>query len=82
MLGLLYVVSLPLEFVMTVARIELEELCAQPEALLDTKVAITLCAALIVTVQVDVPLQPPPLQPVKVLLTPAVAVKVTLAPDE
>lgn len=43
-------------------------------------VAVTLLAASIVTLQVPVPLQPPPLQPVNVLPEPGLAVKVTPAP--
>src|SRR5882762_4113243 len=44
------------------------------------KVAVTACAALIVTMQVPVPVQPPPLQPVKVEPAAGVAVRVTAAP--
>src|SRR6267143_1378643 len=44
------------------------------------KVAVTACAALIVTLQVPVPVQPPPLQPVKVEPAAGAAVKVTEAP--
>ena len=44
------------------------------------KVAVTFCAAVIVTVQVPVPLHPPPLQPVKVEPPEGVAVSVTLVP--
>src|SRR6267142_4792017 len=39
-------------------------------------VAVTVCAALIVTVQVPVPVQPPPVQPVKVEPAAGAAVKV------
>ena len=42
------------------------------------KVAVTVCSADIVTVQVPVPEQPPPLQPLKVLPTAGVAVSITL----
>src|SRR5881396_1313528 len=45
-----------------------------------TKPAVTEAAALIVTMQVPVPEQPPPLQPVKVELASGVAVKVTAVP--
>src|SRR5207302_782519 len=44
------------------------------------KVAVTVCAAFIVTVQVPVPEQPPPLQPVKVEPAAGAAVKVTAVP--
>src|SRR5436189_5076263 len=44
------------------------------------KVAVTVCAALIVTVQVPVPEQPPPLQPVKVEPAAGAAVSVTAVP--
>ncbi len=44
------------------------------------KVAVTVCAALIVTVQVPVPEQPPPLQPEKVEPAAGTAVKVTELP--
>src|SRR5438034_394155 len=44
------------------------------------KIAVTACAALSVTVQVAVPVQPPPLQPVKVEPTAGAAVKVTAVP--
>jgi hypothetical protein len=43
-------------------------------------VAVTACAALIVTVQVPVAEHPPPLQPVKVEPAAGVAVRVTAAP--
>jgi len=43
-------------------------------------VAVTVCAALIVTLQVPVPAQPPPLQPVNVEPAAGVAVSVTAAP--
>jgi hypothetical protein len=45
-----------------------------------TKLAVTGWAALIVTVHVPVPVQPPPLQPVNVEPAAGVAVKVTAAP--
>jgi len=45
-----------------------------------TNPAVTEAAALIVTVQVPEPEQPPPLQPVKVELASGVAVKVTAVP--
>ena len=45
-----------------------------------TKPAVTEAAALIVTVQVPVPVQPPPLQPEKVELASGVAVRVTAVP--
>jgi len=44
------------------------------------KVAVTFLAAVIDTVQVVVPVQPPPDQPVKVEPVPAVAVRSTLSP--
>jgi hypothetical protein len=44
------------------------------------KVAVTEVAAVIVTVQVPVPVQPPPLQPVKVEPAAGAAVKVTIVP--
>ena len=44
-------------------------------------VAVTLTAALIVTVQDAVPLQPPPLQPAKVEPDNVAAVSVTLPPE-
>ena len=44
------------------------------------KVAVTLCAAFIVTVQEPVPEHPPPVQPVKVEPPEGVAVSVTLVP--
>ena len=43
--------------------------------LCSAKVAVTVCAALIVTVQVPVPEQPPPLQPVNVEPAAGVAVR-------
>jgi len=43
-------------------------------------VAVTFCAAFIVTVQVPVPLQPAPLHPAKVDPSDAVAVNVTTVP--
>ena len=46
------------------------------------KVAVTVVAALRVTVQVPVPLQPPPLQPVKVEPAAGAAVSVTAVPLE
>jgi hypothetical protein len=46
-----------------------------------TKVAVTVVAAFRVTAQVPVPVQPPPLQPVKVEPAAGVAVKVTTVPD-
>src|SRR6267142_1996575 len=50
------------------------------EKLWSAKVAVTVCAALIVTVQVPVPVQPPPLQPVKAEPAAGVAVSVTAVP--
>src|SRR5436309_14315659 len=44
------------------------------------KVAVTVCAAFSVTVQVAVPVQPPPLQPEKVEPAAGAAVKVTGVP--
>src|SRR5712664_3307027 len=44
------------------------------------KVAVTACAALIVKVQVPVPVQPPPLQPLKIEPAAGAAVKVTAVP--
>src|SRR5262249_58093693 len=44
------------------------------------KVAVTDCAALIVTVQVPVPEQPPPLQPVNVDPAAGVALRMTAVP--
>ena len=44
------------------------------------KVAVTVAAAFIVAVQGPVPVQPPPLQPVKVEPAAGVAVKVTAVP--
>lgn len=46
-----------------------------------TKLAVTLCAALIVTVHVPAPLHPLPLQPAKTVLAGADAVSVTVAPS-
>ena len=46
----------------------------------NVNVAVTFWAALIVSVQFPVPLQPPPLQPAKVDPPDAVAVSVTLVP--
>src|SRR5437588_2390163 len=48
--------------------------------LLMAKVAVTACAALIVTLQVPVPVQPPPLQPVNVEPAAGAAVRVTTVP--
>ena len=45
------------------------------------KVAVTVVAALSVTVQVPVPEQPPPVQPEKVELAAGVAVKVIAVPQ-
>jgi hypothetical protein len=45
-----------------------------------TNVAVTVCAALIVTVQLPVPVQPPPFHPVKVEFAAALADNVTLVP--
>jgi len=47
---------------------------------INSKVAVTVMLAFIVTVQVSVPLHPPPLQPVKVAPVAAAAVKVTEVP--
>src|SRR5437879_13711371 len=44
------------------------------------KIAVTVCAAFTVTVQVAVPEQPPPLQPEKVEPAAGAAVKVTAVP--
>src|SRR5437667_10121382 len=44
------------------------------------KVAVTAVAAETVTVQAAVPVQPPPLQPVKAELAPGLAVRVTAVP--
>jgi len=46
------------------------------------KVAVTFVAANRVTVHVPVPVQPPPLQPVKIEFTAAAAVSVTTVPLE
>ena len=53
----------------------------KPGSVLTTKVAVTLCAWFIVTVQAPAPEQAP-LQPVKVLPTPAVALSTTPVPVE
>jgi hypothetical protein len=45
------------------------------------KFAATVAAAFIVTTHVEVPEQPPPDQPVKVVFAPAAAVKVTTVPE-
>jgi hypothetical protein len=45
-----------------------------------SKVAVTVVAALRVTVQAPVPVQPPPLQPVKMESAAGVAVRVTAVP--
>src|SRR3954453_16032170 len=47
---------------------------------LSVKAAVTVVSAFIVTVQVPVPVQPPPLQPVKVEPAAGVAVRVTVVP--
>jgi len=49
-------------------------------AKLITNVAVTVCAILIVTVQLPVPVQPPPFHPVKVEFAAGLADRVTLAP--
>ena len=49
--------------------------------LMDVKVAVTEVAAFSVTTQVPVPLQPPPLHPVKDEPVPAAAVSVTGVPE-
>src|SRR5262245_6833507 len=67
--GALVMVPLPAPVLLTVS--------AMP---CSAKVAVTDCAALIVTVQVPVPVQPPPLQPVKVEPTAGAAVRVTAVP--
>src|SRR5262245_11311357 len=67
--GALVMVPLPAPVLLTVS--------AMP---CSAKVAVTDCAALIVTVQVPVPVQPPPLQPVKVEPTAGAAVSVTAVP--
>ena len=68
----------------------LEETEPDPVPVLDTvrvvsgfrsNVAVTECAASIVTMQVPVPVQPDPVQPVKSEPTSAVAVSVTTAPS-
>ena len=66
-IGLLVTVPLPLPTLVTV------------RVRLGWKVAVTLLAASMVTVQGSVPLQPPPLQPVKMPLL-AVAVSLTRVP--
>src|SRR5262245_44653019 len=67
--GALVMVPLPAPLLLTVS--------AMP---CSAKVAVTDCAALIVTAQVPVPVQPPPLQPVKVEPTAGAAVRVTAVP--
>src|SRR6266403_5304106 len=67
--GALVTVPLPAPVLLTVS-----------EKLWSAKVAVTDCAPLIVTVQVPVPEQPPPLQPVKVDPAAGVAVSVTMVP--
>ncbi len=64
--GALVTVPLPVPALLTVS-----------EKLWSAKVAVTVCAALSVTVQVPVPVQLPPLQPVKVEPAAGAAVKVT-----
>src|SRR5262245_57374170 len=67
--GALVMVPLPAPVLLTVSA----KLCS-------AKVAVTDCAALIVTLQVPAPVQPPPLQPVKVERAAGVAVSVTAVP--
>src|SRR5262247_4580445 len=67
--GALVMVPLPAPLLLTVSA-----------KLWTAKVAVTDCAALIVTVQVPVPVQPPPLQPVKVEPAAGAAVRVTAVP--
>src|SRR5262249_56735571 len=67
--GALVMVPLPAPVLLTVS--------AKP---CSAKVAVTDCAALIVTVQVPVPVQPPPLQPVKLEPAAGAAGRVTAAP--
>src|SRR5262245_4978852 len=67
--GALVMVPLPAPVLLTVS--------AKP---CSAKVAVTDCAALIVTVQVPVPVQPPPLQPVKLEPAAGAAVRVTAVP--
>ena len=66
--GLLVTVPLPVPVLLTV------------RAKVGVKVAVTAVAAETVTVQAAVPVQPPPLQPVKAELAPGVAVSVTTVP--
>jgi len=67
--GALVTVPTPVPVLFTVS----EKLCS-------VNVAVTVCAALIVTVHVPVPVQPPPLQPVNVEPAVGVAVNVTAVP--
>jgi hypothetical protein len=67
--GALETVPPPVPFVETVT-----------ECVIWPNVVVTDCAAFIRTMQVPVPLHPPPLHPVKVEFTPADAVSVTEAP--
>src|SRR5262247_2410708 len=67
--GALVMVPLPAPVLLTVS--------AKP---CSAKVAVTDCAALTVTVQVPVPVQPPPLQPVKLEPAAGAAVRVTAVP--
>ena len=67
--GALVMVPLPAPLLLTVSA-----------KLWTAKVAVTDCAALIVTAQEPVPVQPPPLQPVKVEPAAGVAVRVTTVP--